>query len=37
MKNIINTGSSSGFGLKAVTVFADKGNMVFGSCNYFSN
>jgi len=31
MKNIIITGSSSGFGLKAVKDFADKGNTVFAT------
>ncbi|MFK7796993.1 MAG: SDR family oxidoreductase [Aureispira sp.] len=31
MKNIIITGSSSGFGLKAVKDFADKGNNVFAT------
>ena len=31
MKNIIITGSSSGFGLKAVKDFADKGNKVFAT------
>jgi NAD(P)-dependent dehydrogenase (short-subunit alcohol dehydrogenase family) len=29
MKNIIITGSSSGFGLKAVNDFADRGNKIF--------
>lgn len=31
MKNVIITGSSSGFGLKAVKDFADKGNKVFAT------
>lgn len=31
MKNIIITGSSSGFGLKAAKDFADKGNKVFAT------
>jgi NAD(P)-dependent dehydrogenase (short-subunit alcohol dehydrogenase family) len=31
MKNIVITGSSSGFGLKAAKDFADKGNKVFAT------
>ena len=31
MKNIIVTGSSNGFGLKAAKDFADKGNKVFAT------
>ncbi len=31
MKNIIITGSSNGFGLKAAKDFADKGNKVFAT------